>query len=501
MSSTSWTSFVGGGWVESGKVEVLLDPSTEEVIGQVDQADLSITQRAITAARRAFDDGDWRSFSGSKRRGLLEDLADAVDDRMSDFSAWERRNIGYTMRTSDIVHAGGAGAAFREFARAAEENFGRPLNWVGPPSPAMRQVFKEPIGVCAAIIPWNSPLVMSVWKLGPALAMGNTVVLKPAPTAPVTPIELARLAQEVGFPSGVINVVTGGSEIGQELVSNPAVDRVSFTGSTTVGRAIMTSAASTIKRVTLELGGKSASIVLDDADLDLCVDGSIWGFLVNQGQACTSGTRIIVDASVYDEFVARLVDRIGLLRIGYTDDPSSDIGPLHSREHLERVEQMVDRGVDEGAKVLCGGQRPPQMAKGNYYEPTVLAAADNSLSVCQEEIFGPVVSVMKASDPTEAVAIANDSTYGLAGGVWTRDIGRGIEVASQIRAGTVWVNEWNILSLDAPFGGFRQSGTGRELGLEGYESFLETKHVHVGLGSLAQRPYSVLLSGGSTEGV
>jgi acyl-CoA reductase-like NAD-dependent aldehyde dehydrogenase len=347
--------------------------------------------------------------------------------------------------------------------------------------------------VCVGFSPYNFPLFMNIWKMAPAVAMGNTVVLKPSPLTPLAANELARACEEVGFPPGVINVVHGDAAVGERLVGHPGVNRVSFTGSTAVGRRIMEVASRSVKRVTLELGGKSPSVVLDDSDLELAVRGTVFASMVHAGQACVCTTRMLVPSSRYDETVDLLRERVAAVRVGPADDYASDIGPLISAAQRDKVEAYVASALDEGAKVLVGGRRPPGLSGGHYFEPTVLVDVTNDMRVAQEEIFGPVLSVIRYDTDDEAVAIANDTVYGLGAVVWGDDLTRARSVAGRIQAGSVWVNDFAVISSKAPFGGYKQSGVGRELSAEGALEYTELKHLYTALDKdRDSRPYALI---------
>jgi acyl-CoA reductase-like NAD-dependent aldehyde dehydrogenase len=490
----NWCSYVDGQWVDSGPVRELIDPSDEEVFGHAVDATPEVARAAIAAARKAFDDGPWRTFTPAARRSMLTEVAEELARRVGELGELERRNAGITVRLAGAMHVGLASAHLTHFAEMAEmAPVSTPLPGGEPPYTSMNQLIREPVGVCGAIVPWNAPLLMAVWKFGPALAMGNTLVLKPAPNTPVTALELARIIDESDIPTGVVNVVTGDGAVGHELVSSPSVDRLAFTGSTSVGRRILEAAASTFKRTTLELGGKSAMIVLDDCDLRFAIEGALFGILVAQGQACEAASRLLVPRAMYDDVIAGMVDRLERVVVGPTADPTSDLGPLISAEHRDRVHGYVELAQEEGAKIAYGGRPPAGLDRGFFYEPTLIVNAHNEMRVCQEEIFGPVLVVIPYDTEDDAIRIANATPYGLAAGIWTADVGRGLNVAKHIRAGTVWVNDYHALSVHAPFGGYRQSGIGRELGLEGLWSYTESKHVHVGLAPHDQRPFSIVV--------
>ncbi len=350
------------------------------------------------------------------------------------------------------------------------------------PAAAWHMVRREPVGVCAAITPWNYPYLMAMWKLSPAVATGNTVVLKPATYTPATTMALAEILAESEVPPGVVNVIPGaGASVGEAMVTHPDVDKVSFTGSTEVGRRIMQLASSTIKRVTLELGGKSASIILDDADLDDAIPGVLWAMYLHTGQTCEAGSRLLVPASLYDEVVARVVEAVEGMKVGSALNFESDLGPLINKAQYETVDRYVQIGQDEGAKLLTGGERltGEGYEGGHYYKPTVFGDVETSMRIAQEEIFGPVLSIMRYESVEEAIRYANDSIYGLAGSVWSRDPARAIEVAKRIRTGSIWINTHHMIIPAAPFGGYKQSGLGREFGRWGLEEYLETKYIRV----------------------
>jgi aldehyde dehydrogenase (NAD+) len=346
-------------------------------------------------------------------------------------------------------------------------------------------VNREPLGVCGQIIPWNFPLVMACWKIAPALVTGNSIVIKPASNTSLTALELVKALEETGlFPRGVINIVTGpGATVGEEIASNPLVDKVAFTGSTEVGRRIMQLASGTVKKVTLELGGKSANIILPDADMDLAIDGALFATFFHQGQVCESGTRLLVPEKLHDEVLERLVARTAEIVVGDALDFESGMGPLVSEAQLRTVEKYVEIGKAEGARLVAGGKRPAGLEKGYFYEPTIFADVSNEMRIAQEEIFGPVLCVIKYKDTSDAIRIANDSIYGLAGGVWSTDLPEAIDVAKKIRTGTVWINDFHLLNDVSPFGGYKQSGVGKELGMHGILEYTIAKHIHVGISS------------------
>jgi betaine-aldehyde dehydrogenase len=495
-----YQNYIGGEWVDAASAETfdVVNPATEEVIATVPNGGRQDAQRAIAAARGAFDSGEWTGLGPEERKRILLSVIDNLTEMDDELATLETLEAGMTIRATSTVVIGYCINHWDYFARLATRQMQEALEPVSYPTYSYNFVLREPVGVCAGIIPWNFPLVMAVWKLAPALAMGNTCVLKPASNTPLTALRLADALDRTDLPKGVVNVITGGgSTVGEELASHPDVDKVSFTGSTVVGRRVMQLGASTIKRVTLELGGKSPNIVFDDADIDQAVDGALWATFFHQGQVCESGTRLLLPESIHDEFVERLVERAKQIRLGDTLDYETDLGPLVSEAQRETVEGFVKIGKEEGAKVAVGGKRPEGdgFERGYWYEPTIFTDVDNSMTIAQEEIFGPVLSVIKYKDDEDAIRIANDSSYGLASGVWSQDPDRCMEAAKRLRAGTVWINDYHLINCIAPWGGYKQSGVGRELGRYGLDQYTEVKHVHWDLGTPKERKmFGVLLS-------
>jgi aldehyde dehydrogenase (NAD+) len=492
--------FINGEFVEAegGETFQTHDPATGEKIAEVAKASRDDAIRAIRAARTAFDDGPWPRMSGAERARYLQTVAELIGSRSAQLAELESRDGGGTIRKAQLADVGGCQQTFQTFAGLAESTPDIEELPGSPFPPSENYVHREPYGVCSGIIPWNFPLIMAGWKIAPAIAAGNTSVVKPASFTSLTALELARIIQEAGIPEGVVNVVTGpGGTVGEELASNPLVDKVAFTGSTEVGRRIMQLASGTVKKVTLELGGKSANIVLDDADLDTAAAGVLWGTFFHAGQVCESGTRALVHADIYDEFVDMLVERAQRITLGNPLDFNTDLGPLVSRGQAETVERYVQIGKEEGARLLCGGSKPDQLDEGldreAFFLPTIFETT-NDTKIAQEEIFGPVLSVIKVGSEDEAVKIANDSMYGLAGGVWSQDVERAKGVAHQMRTGTVWINDYHLIDSQRPFGGYKQSGIGRELGTYGYNEYRQVKHVHINPqeGRDARIHYSVL---------
>ena len=494
----AYKNWIGGEWADaaSGESFEVINPSTEEVIATVPKGGREDAHKAIAAARETFDSGVWADIDPDERVRIMRSVVDKFTEHEDELAELESLQSGMTMRATGTVVIGYCITHWDYFARAAGRDRQEPLEAVSFPTHSHNFVLREPIGVCAGIIPWNFPLVMAVWKLAPALAMGNSVVLKPASNTPLTALRLAELLEETELPPGVVNIITGGgATVGEELASHPDVDKVSFTGSTVVGRRIMQLASSTIKKCTLELGGKSPNIVYEDADIDAAVDGALWATFFHQGQVCESGTRLLLPESIHDQFVEKLVARAKQIKIGAALDYETDMGPLVSAEQLDTVENYVRIGQEEGAKLVLGGKRPEGFDKGYFYEPTIFTEVDNSMTIAQEEIFGPVLSVIKFSSDDEAIAIANDSIYGLASAVWSEDYDRCLTTAKALRAGTVWINDHHLINCVAPFGGYKQSGIGRELGTYGLDEYTEVKHVHVDLTKDPdQKMFGVLLS-------
>ena len=477
--------FIGGELVDaaSGETFEAYDPSTGEAVATVAKGGAEDVDRAVAAARKAFDEGPWPSMAPAERWKVMQRVHALLEERASELAVLESENGGHTARMANLYSVPYA----HEFWRYLGELAGK-MDYTEPgpaydfPAPAWHHIRREPVGVVGAITPWNYPYLMAFWKLSPALATGCTIVLKPASYTPETTMALAEIFAESDLPPGVVNLVPGGgASVGEALVTHPDVNKISFTGSTEVGRRIMQLASGTIKRVTLELGGKSAQVVLDDADLDDAVPGTLWAMFMHSGQSCEAGTRLLLPEGLYDEFVARLVEKVEALTVGPATDFSSDLGPLINRTQLESVHRYVEIGQEEGAKLLTGGE--PAAVEGHeggsYYQPTIFGEVDNSMRIAQEEIFGPVLSVIRYSGVEEAIRIANDSIYGLAGSVWSSDTIRAQEVAKRMQTGSVWINSHHMITPATPFGGYKQSGLGREFGHWGLEEYLETKYVRV----------------------
>jgi aldehyde dehydrogenase (NAD+)/betaine-aldehyde dehydrogenase len=475
--------FIDGETVEGSETRELVEPATGEPFGSAQLAGEPEVDRAVTAARAALD-GDWGKTPANERSRLLHALADAIKANRNELAELEARNVGKAI-ASVKAEIAGAIENYRFFASAIGSIAGR-SNPIG--GSLLSYTLKEPVGVAAQIVPWNYPLLMATWKLSPALAAGCAVVLKPDPQTPATALRLAELAAEVGFPAGVVNVVPGdGPTTGAYLVRHPGVDKVAFTGSTKTGGEIMRLCSEPIKRLTLELGGKSPNIVFADADLDSAIPSAVWSIYYAAGQSCEARSRVLVEKPLYDEFVSAFSDKAGQVKVGDPLDAETQMGSLISRPHRERVHNFVEGARSEGAEVVLGGE-PGEHA---FYPPTVVAGVDSSMTIAQEEVFGPVVTVIPFEDEKDAIRIANDVRYGLMASVWTGDPAKGHRLASRIKAGTVGVNMPYTAFPGIPFGGYKQSGFGRELGIDSLELYLETKSVIVNTGARPINPFGL----------
>jgi phenylacetaldehyde dehydrogenase len=472
---------INGRWVDSvsGKIFPSYDPSTGEVLATVAEGDQADIDLAVKAARKAFESGPWRKMSPSERGRLIWKLADLIEQHLEEFALLESLDNGKPLTIARAADVPLAADLFRYMAGWATKIEGNTIPLSVPYTPGAKYLsytVREPIGVVGQIIPWNFPLLMAAWKLGPALATGCTIVLKPAEQTPLSALRLGELICEAGFPEGVVNIVPGyGETAGAALAAHMDVDKVAFTGSTEVGRLIVHAAAGNLKKVSLELGGKSPNVIFKDADLDLAIPGAASAIFFNHGQCCCAGSRLYVEKAVFDKVVDGIAEQAKKIKVGPGLDASTDMGPLVSEEQLKRVCGYLDSGFSQGAKALAGGHKASD--KGYFVEPTVLVNASEDMKVVQEEIFGPVVAAMPFSDPEEIVVRANDNVYGLAAGVWTNDISKAHRTADLIKAGTVWVNCYNIFDAAMPFGGYKQSGWGREMGHEVLNNYTQTKAV------------------------
>jgi len=463
-----------------GRTYETYNPATGEVLAHVAEAGVEDVNRAVAAARKAFDEGPWPVMPAARRARTLLKIAALITQRVNELATLESQNCGKTIRDA-TAEVKGIASCFEYYAGAA-----RMLAGEIPPvfNTGMDLTLREPVGVAGQIVPWNYPFVMAGWKVAPALAAGCSIVLKPAKQTPLTALALGQICVEAGVPEGVVNVLPGsGPVIGAALVLHPQVDKIAFTGSTEVGRSLMRMAADNITRISLELGGKSANIVFDDADLQKAVDEAVPGIFGNAGQDCTARSRILVQRGIYDEFIDRFTARTQALKVGNPLDKATDVGAIISAQQKATVQGYITAGQEEGAKLTYGGKEPEnaELSRGNFLMPTIFVDVKPEMRIAQEEIFGPVVAITPFDTEDDAVRMANSTIYGLSGSIWTRDLGRALRTARRVRTGTLSINTNNAIYVEAPFGGYRQSGIGRELGRYGLELYTEVKNVYIQL--------------------
>ena len=497
--------FIGGEWRDSEESYEIRNPASDEVVATVAKGTVEDADAAVAAALKSFRQGSWSQLGPDDRRATMLRIADAVSEHVEELIEAEISANGATIRQAGGFHIGLAAPHFTYFAELAGK-FQAEEGIPTAPYPTISQnvLRREPIGVCAGILPWNFPLVLSLWKIGPALAAGNSVVIKCDEKTPLSTLLFAKIAHEAGLPAGVLNIITGdGEDVGARLSSHPDVGKIAFTGSTAVGREIMKAASATVKKVSLELGGKGAAVVLDDVDINTVADAAIFGCCLYSGQMCESITRLIVPASIHDALVERIVHRMKSIKLGDPFDFETDLGPVVSQEQHERIKGYLQIAQEEGAVVATGGGVPEgdEFETGWWIEPTVYTGVTNDMRIAREEVFGPVLVVIKyEGDVSEAIEIANDSIYGLSAAVWSADYERALEVAQRLEAGTVWVNDVHMVTPELPFGGYKQSGLGRELGPDCLKEYTEVKHIHIDLSQkLENRAYDLVLSSGPED--
>lgn len=486
FSSERRNMLIGGKWVgsASGKTFPTYNPCTGEVLTQVAEGDKEDINRAVAAARKAFESGPWANMTQDDRGKLIWKLADLMEKNAAEMAHLEALDNGKTAMMASFMDVPTALEALRYYAGMATKIQGHTMNLSVPYAPGAKflaYTIKQPVGVVGAIVPWNFPLMLTAWKLGPALAAGNTVVLKPAEQTPLTALRLGELAMEAGFPDGVLNIVPGyGETAGAAITAHPGVDKVTFTGSTEVGKLIVQASAGNLKRISLELGGKSPSIIFKDADLDTAIAGAAQHIFFNHGQSCVAGSRLFVEKPLFDKVVEGITAGAKAIKLGGSFDTETGMGPVVSEEQLRRVNAYVESGINEGARPTVGGKK--RGGPGYFVEPTVLVNVDNKMKILKEEIFGPVLAAQPFETVEELISIANDTDYGLACAVWTRDLNKANKIAQLVRAGSVYVNCHSVVDPAMPFGGFKQSGWGRELGPDSIDMYLETKAVCTLLG-------------------
>ncbi|MGC3789363.1 aldehyde dehydrogenase family protein [Priestia aryabhattai] len=472
--------YINGEWRKAEKQRSTVNPATGEVIGYAAEGSAEDMKAAIEAAREAFDNGIWSETSASDRAAILFKIADKLEEAKEELAALETMDNGKPYREAE-ADVEDAAACFRYYAGLITKPDGQTYS---VPAPMQAMVIKEPIGVCGLIVPWNYPLLMSVWKIAPALAAGNTIIFKPSEVTPVTPTKLFEILESVGLPKGVANLVMGaGDTVGNTLIQDKRVDKISFTGGTVTGKHIMRQAAENVTKVSLELGGKSPNIIFADADFETAVDYALFGIFAGSGQICAAGSRILVEESIAERFIERFAERAQKIKVGNGMDQEIEMGPLVSEEHMKKVLKYIEIGKQEGARLVCGGNRITSsgLEKGFFVEPTVFSSVTSNMKIVQDEIFGPVVVIQTFKDEKEAIKLANDTEYGLAGSVFTTDGAKALRVIKKLRAGITWVNTYHFTFNEAPWGGYKQSGIGRGLGTFGLEEFQEVKQININL--------------------
>src|SRR3984893_2520078 len=468
---------IDGQWVDGAKKFDTINPATGEVLTQIAEGSSADVDRAVNAARRALEDrnGPWRKMSASERGLLIWKLADLLEKNIDEFAELEPLDNGKPIFESRYVDMPMVADVLRYYAGLATKIHGETVNTL---ESAFTYTLREPVGVVGLIVPWNFPLLLASWKLGPALACGNTIVLKPAEQTPLTALRFGELAIEAGVPAGVLNIITGPGAVGRAMVKHPGIDKIAFTGSTAVGQEIMRSAADTVKRITLELGGKSPNIVFADSDIDNAVKGAMTGIFYGKGEVCNAGSRLFLERKVNDEFTEKLVARAAKMRPADPLDPKTRLGAIVSQEQMQTVLGYIEAGKKDGAKLVAGGNRlGVDGGKGFFMEPTIFGDVKNDMTIAREEIFGPVLAVLSFDDIDEVIDQANNNPYGLAAAVWTRDVKKAHTVSRRLKAGTVWINTYGLMDASLPFGGYKSSGFGRELGMHAIEHYTEMKTV------------------------
>ncbi|MBI4052050.1 MAG: gamma-aminobutyraldehyde dehydrogenase [Elusimicrobia bacterium] len=490
-----WKMLIGSQWVGSqhGKTRPILNPATEKILAEVYEADIADVHSAVENARKAFEDGRWSRKSPGERALALMRLADKLEQNLKSLANLEMQNVGKPLKLVQDGDIPFAVDNLRFFASAARLLEGRSSQEYASGYTSI--IRREPIGVVVLIAPWNYPFMMAVWKAAPALAAGNTLVLKPSEITPLTTLEFGRLALESGIPEGVINIVTGGEEVGVALTQHPDVKMISFTGDTETGKKILAQTAPTLKKCHMELGGKAPFVVFEDADLEAAVQGAVVASFVNTGQDCTAATRFYIQESLYRKFLEAFLKEVSKVRVGSPSSPDTDMGPLVSSEQRDRVEGFVKRALQEKARIASGGGRPKNLEAGFFFEPTVIVDVDQTSEIVQKEVFGPVVAVLPFKDEEEAIRFSNDVPYGLAASVWTKDIQRALRFSGALEFGTVWINDHLPLTSEMPHGGFKQSGFGKDLSLYALEEYTQIKHVMAETTGAVRKPWHYTVFG------